>query len=482
MTDSDDGADSISLGMETIKGVSAKFIQAVLGFAGTIVFARVLGPTSFGGFYFLLAITQLANRPIRGVANAVKKRFSEVEARRDELVGLVVVINVILVVVSGLLVLSTNYLASQTNVPMGEMVFLAIFAATIFFFPLQSMLQSAGRPGLTMWIDTGRSVLTLGLQLLLVWLGLDAAGMGFGLAGATVLTIPVTYYFLRTPPSIPSQETARSVWTFARYSIPEAVVGQAYDRFDILLLGALVGSAIVGQYEVAAKLTLPAVFMSGAITAGLMPKISAIDSKRKSPVEDATNAISYASALSIPIFFGALAMSEQLVVTAYGEEYAAAAPFLIGLALFRVFVTQSAIYKSILRGIDEPRITLKYSMTSLAVNVVLGVTLLVAVGPLGIVAATVAAEAIRLVLFWKKTRQYLPKIDLFPSPLVHQFLAGVVMCVAVIALVESVAVRSWVEVVLLISIGGTVYGLLLLAISSQTRVTVIDTLEQINDK
>mgnify|MGYP007091109036 FL=1 len=38
----------IDLSVEVLKGVSAKFTQAVLGFAGTILFARILGPTSFG--------------------------------------------------------------------------------------------------------------------------------------------------------------------------------------------------------------------------------------------------------------------------------------------------------------------------------------------------------------------------------------------------------------------------------------------------
>ncbi len=479
MTDSEDRADNISLGTETVKGVSAKFTQAVLGFVGTIIFARILGPTSFGGFYFLLAITQLTNRPVRGVANAVKKRFSEIEAPQEELVGLIILTNVILVGTSGLLVVSTDYLANQTNVPMGEVVFLAILVATIFFFPFQSVLQSAGRPGLTMWIDTGRSVLTLGLQLLFISLGLGAAGMGYGLAGATILLTPATYYFLQTAPAIPQWNTIRSVWMFARYSIPEAVVGEAYNRFDILLLGALIGSAIVGQYEVGAKLTLPAVFLSGAITVGLMPKISGVDSRDGDPTKDASNAISYASALSIPILFGAVALSERLVVTVYGSQYTAAAPFLIGLALYRVFVTQSSVYKSILTGIDEPRTTLKYSTVSLVVNLILGVSLLLQVGPIGVVAATIVAEATRLLLFIRKTKQHLPGIDPFPSPLAHQLFAGAVMSVAVLGIKEVIPLRSWVEIGLIVGIGGVVYTAVMLAISRHARTTLTNIWRQV---
>lgn len=80
-SDTDDertGAGDMNLGLEVAKGFVAKMIQAVRGFVGAILFARILGPASFGGFYLLLSLVQLSDRPVQGIGtqrrNASRRR------------------------------------------------------------------------------------------------------------------------------------------------------------------------------------------------------------------------------------------------------------------------------------------------------------------------------------------------------------------------------------------------------------------------
>ncbi|WP_254769075.1 lipopolysaccharide biosynthesis protein [Salinilacihabitans rarus] len=466
-------AASVSLGGETAKATVAKFTMAVIGFVGTVVFARALGPTGFGGFYLLFSLVKIADRAVNGWGTAIMKRFSEADAPERELIGSQLAFAAAWVAVTGAAcVLASTWLVSYTGLPEAPVLFVVLMAAVTLYEPTDRVVQARGRVGASMWIDTLRSLLTFPLQLALVLLGFGAAGMAYGLAGATFLTLPVLWYVVRTRPAVPSRETLGSLWRYAKYSIPNSFLGQAYDRFDILLLGFLLAPATAGQYEVALKLTVPAVFVMEAAQAGLLARVSNLHSRDEAVDEDVSNTIAFASIVAIPMFFGALAMPEVLVVTAYGSEYAAAASLLVGLALFQIVSTQSGPLTSAIAGIDRPDVNTRISAATLALNVVLGVVLTLAYGAVGVVVATVIAETLRYVLSAYVVRRELPEVTLFPRTLGEQVAAAVVMFAVVLALVEAVAVDRWYHLLGVVGVGAVVYAVVLLAISRKLRVTI----------
>ncbi|MFC6825501.1 lipopolysaccharide biosynthesis protein [Halopelagius fulvigenes] len=465
--------DDTSLSLEVAKGFSGKLIQAVLGFAGTILFARVLGPASFGGFYLLHTVVQMSLRPVMGVANASMKRFSESGTDRREIVGTQLLFNVVLV---GLLVpvafLLKGRFDAYTGIEGSAPLYAVLLVALVFFASFQQLLPARGRIGVEVWNDTLRSVFTTGLQVLFVFVGFGAAGMVYGLSAATYLTIPITHYYLRTIPKAPSRETLASVWRFARYSVFNRIVGHAYDRLDILLIGFLVTPAAVGYYEVALKFTVPAMFVSGLAGTGLMNKVSSSSSRGESSTMDITNTMSYASIISIPLFFGALAIARPLIVTVYGSEYVEAATLLVGLTLFSVFRSQSNPMESVVNGLDLPNLIVKVSAFTLGLNVVIGVPLILEFGALGAVLATIVAESIRYLLFFRLVRRE-TGAELLPRPLKEQLLAGALMFAVVKAAFEfAIAVKSWVHLGVLLAIGGAVYFGVLVVASHSFRVTL----------
>ena len=462
----------MNLGLETIKGLAGKMAQAATGFAGVVVFARVLGPTSFGGFYFLLTLVFVADRPMRGAAQALRKRYSETDADKRELFGTVLLVDLALWAVAAVGVwLFGEQLTTQTNVPNAPLVFFELILAVSLFFPVQQMLAAEGWVSKQTWNDTLRSLLTLPLQLGFVLLGFGAAGMGYGLAGATVLVVPVALYFTRVRPTLPSRETLRSMWEYARYSVPIAVLGKTYSQLDILLLGALVTTGAVGNYKIAFQLTVPASFLYGVVASGFMPKISNRHSKGRPINEDVSNAVSFVSLLSVPIFFGALALPEALVVTLFGEQYASAELFLVGLALYQVSRSQAVVQRKTLNGIDRPDIGLRVDAAALALNVVLGVWLVLTHGPVGVVVATVIAETVRYAGAAYYVSRLVDGVTFLPRTLFEQVVAGVAMF-AVVELVSTyVGITSWVWLSLVVAVGAAVYGLVLVTISPQVRTT-----------
>jgi O-antigen/teichoic acid export membrane protein len=466
----------MNLGGQVAKTLLARVGLAAFGFVGTIVFARVLGPTAFGGYYLLYTVVQIADRPFRGWTSAVEKRYSEAGAPQREILGSVVVFNLTgLLVTVPLALLFRSRLAAFTGVEGAALLFLLLLGAEAFFHPLDQLVAAKGRVAIANYVDGLRSVLTLGLQLMFVAAGLEVAGMVYGLAGATLASIAVDLYIVGQTPSVPSVRSLRSIAEFARYSVPTSIVGQTYNRLDTLLLGLVLTPAVAGEYEVALKLTVPAVFVSNSIQQAMFPKVSNLHSQGKEVAADIANSKAFASILSIPLLFGALALSERVIVTAYGPEYRSAAVLLIGLALYRVVNTQAQIHIRTLEAIDRPETVLRASAVALAVNVPLGYALVLRHGAVGVVAATVVAETLRYVVLVLATRWVIDD-GFVPTEFLRQTVAGAVMFGAVLSVKPLIEVWSWLVLLVVVGFGAVVYSLVLAALSRKLRVTIRDVL------
>lgn len=464
----------VEFGLEISRGIVAKIAMAAIGFVGAIIFARVLGPGGYGAFYLVVTLVNVLDNPVTGWGNACKKRLTEKEFPEDEALGSGLTgaaLNVALVVPGMAFVLT------YTNIFEIRSLFVpfAVLFVTVTLFAVTNRLLS-GRANFSSadWSDTLRSVFTFPLQLGLVLAGFGAAGMVYGLAGATLLTIPYVLYRLEVRPALPSRETLRSIWTYARYSIPNGFVGTTQSRVDILILGALLATtSAVGYYETALKLTIAATFVTDAMSVGLMARVSNLHSRGKSVSRDVNNSLSYTSLLAVPVFFGALAMPEALVVTVYGADFRPAGPFLVGLAFYQVLYTQVEQLGSVVAGLDRPRRNLVVSAASLVVNVVLGVGLFYVVGPVGVVGATIVAEALKYVVLGGTVKRALPDVVMVPRPLRHQALAGGLMFVVVDRAHSLVDVSSAIHLVALVGVGAIVYGTVLGAISTEHRTTAV---------
>ncbi|WP_227356236.1 oligosaccharide flippase family protein [Haladaptatus salinisoli] len=466
-------AANISLGRETLSGTVAKIVMALAGFVGSIVFARVLGPTMFGGVYLLLGLVRIVDRPMSGWAAAGKKRLSESDNLRNEALGANLLFNTlwIIVVTIGILLFAKS-LREYTGLLAAPLLLILLLSSESVFITLERLVQARGRISTAVWLDTVRSYLTLGLQLLLVIAGLGAVGMIVGLAGASLATLPIVVFYLSARPRTPSKELLRRYWRFAKYSIPSDALGTIYDRLDILLLGAVLTPTVAGYYEAAFKLTIPAIFIAEVAGSGLMAKTSAISARGGNIHLDIENTISFTSLIAIPICFGTLVFADEIIVTAYGGAFAAAAPLLIALAIYRVIRTQSGPLLQAVNGLDRPDISMRLSAIAVVVNIVGGIGLILWIGPVGVVVSTIAAESIRYVGAALLLKQELTTINLIPHSLLEQVGAGLAMFIIVTSIQSFIQINSWVYLALIIGLGGFTYFLFLFAVSSKFRMTL----------
>lgn len=202
-----------------------------------------------------------------------------------------------------------------------------------------------------------------------------------------------------------------------------------------------------------------------------MARVSNLQSHDKNPSEDIQNVLSYASIVAIPLFFGALAIGNPVLAYAFGEGFSDAGIFLAGLAFWRVLASQNNVLTSVVAGANFPRTNATVSAMSLLLNLVLGVGLFYAIGPVGVVVATIGAEVLRyLWLLWFLRDTY-PDVTPISRQIGLQTLSGALMWTLVTQLRSMIGTGSVFHLASLVVVGGSAYAVVLLLLSPHLRDT-----------
>jgi O-antigen/teichoic acid export membrane protein len=295
--------------------------------------------------------------------------------------------------------------------------------------------------------------------------------MVYGLSGVSLVTALLGLYVFGVRPKLPTSATLQSLWEFGRFSVISTTVSKVLFRVDIVLIGLFFTPALAGAYEVAIKLSVPAILVSTVAGNGLMARVSNFDSKgdTQSLVVDVNNTISVSSVFAVPMLFGAVALQGDIVVTLYGSEYSRGSVFLVWVMAYQLIRSFSSPMLRTLQGLDRPDLNLWIGLGVLTVNVALGVALLSVVGPVGVVLATVVSELLRYAVATYIVKRTVEGVAVLPRMVGEQVAAGTVMFVVVVLLNGSLPVRSWIDLVALVGAGAAVYGVSLLGISKGHR-------------
>lgn len=459
-------------GVQVGIGVLGRVATALVALAGSIFLARILGPVGYGSFYLLLAVVRFLDNPVTGWSTACRKRLTEADfPSREALGSLVAAVLVSSAVVTVLAYLLRDPLAGFIGEDGAWALLSVLFFGIVAYKPTLEMLQATANFGASTWTLAARDVLRVAAQAGLVVAGFGVAGMVGGMVLANLVMIPVLAYFIGVRPTVPSRRTFQRIWEFARSSIPNGVLSTAQDRMDVLLLGFLATQSVVGNYEVALRMTVPAIFISGVASSGLMGRVSNRRSKDQSVIDDIRNNLSFASLLAVPIFFGSLVVGGPVVVTIYSNQFEQAGTFIAGLALYHLFVSQKDILAAVIDGHDRPGLNLRVSAVSFVFNLALGVSLFFLVGPIGVIIATVLSAVLAYVARAYLVRSLLPAVSVVPRPLLDQLVSGIIMAASVFAARSALSLGWWGNVVLVVTIGGVVYFGVLVAISEPFRGT-----------
>lgn len=471
----------LSISRETFLSLGGKMIQAGLGFVGTVAFTRMLGNDGLGRYRTVLAAAFVILTVSDDIAGVIKKRVAEVESESTEYLILALLIHggVTVVTIVGLSLGNSIAIPYFGSAELAAGVGL-ITAFVGFFSVLNNYQGGIGYPARSTWTDTLRSVLTLGAQVGLLIVGYQEFGVVVGLAVASLISGLFVWFSVRPSPVVPTVETARRTFTYARHSVPSSFINGLYQRADPLLINTFSGAGAVGFYSLAVQLTQPGTLFGSSIGSALTVKSSGVDSVGGDVRRDLVNSTSYIGLIAVPILFGAFAISDALMqADLFGTTYNnAPGVVLIGIALIQVLNTYQKPFTSAISGSDRPDIILRVNLFVALLYAPAAIGLGIVYGFFGVIAGTVIAEGVRLIAYqFVSTRLFGGAV--FPRPAGHQFLAGGVMFAVVEGLSRVTNPSRLTVLGLLISIGAVVYFSTLLVVSQHFRKTLFRTLSEL---
>lgn len=456
-------------GVQVGIGFLGKVTTALAGIFASIVVARVVGPTGYGVFYISVAISNLLENPISGWAAACRKRMTETQFDESEALGSVfLTFFVVLLVITPLSFLTLGFITENPFIPV---VVPVLLGTKSIYRGLAIFLSGRENFSMSIWSTAVKTVTQAIGKVLLVVLGLGVWGILGGTVLGLVVVIPALLYWIGVRPKTPSVESIKSISSFAKWSIPEGFVGSALSRMDIILLGWLAGAGLSSRYQIGIQITLPAMFVFEAIQKGLLGRISNLESRNENWKKDVWNSLAYGGILAVPLFFGSIALGEEIAVTVFGAQYEGAGVFVVGFALYRVITTQTGPFGAVIQGLDRPDISFRISLISFVLNVSLGIGLFFQIGPVGIIVATVLVQFIKyLMIIYAVNR--LAKMDfIVTSPFLKQVGAGVLMGTIVWLAKAILGVPNWSSVFVYTGFGAVIYAVCVVSTIPHFRAT-----------
>jgi O-antigen/teichoic acid export membrane protein len=351
-------------------------LQGAVGLLTGVLAARLLGPSGRGELAAIQAVaTIVVTLGTFGLFDAVVYYAS----REPETGAKDSVVTTVSLLAAGLLFVPAAWLAlpwvlphQRPGVLWGARIYLFVFPAFVLLGTVQSMLRASGR--LVRW----NAVRMLAQSFWLVVVGaawfmservpeLLAACYAALLCGVALVVVlghralwssgfPVAWHRLRR---------------LFRYGLPlSARTGsRALNvRLDVVVMAALLTSADVGIYSVAATWSMMLSMLPAALGAVLFPRLSR---ERDPATRDALERKALLAG-SAAILAGALvlaALTPWLLPLLFGPEFDTAAPYAVGLLASGVILATSQLLEAVVQGRGRTGVLFGAEVAGLAVTV-----------------------------------------------------------------------------------------------------------------
>lgn len=466
---SEDDEQFINIRNQATLSMIGTFLDAAVSFTGLVFFANILGAGGLGKYYVLLAVVKVSRFPIGGIGQAVMKRGSERELNTARFFGGGITYCVVYVIICGILLLTIAFIHLEL-LPYDPTLVgttFSLFIVQLFYHLSLDTYRSYGKTGYAGLVDNLLGILETGLQVALLLTGFGVFGL---LLGTTVMTALVTaglLIFSTVTIGRPDLDVLRSIWRFGRWSVITSGLANVYGRLPLLLIGALLGNDIAGYYTSANRLLMLGSHVGASIAPALMIRASASNSS-DDDLSDLRLGMRYATILALPMFFGSLALSNALMVTAFGPTFAGTGPVLVGLSIYHVVNTYDTVTFSFFNGINKPEIPTKATAIALTFLAVGSSIALLNIGLLGVVAAVVFAHVVRVLIGEMVLQEMFGRV-IIPTSAVRQIAASVPMFFAVVGLNQYIAITGWFRLCIIVGAGAVVYSAVLLVLDEYLR-------------
>jgi O-antigen/teichoic acid export membrane protein len=234
-----------------------------------------------------------------------------------------------------------------------------------------------------------------------------------------------------------------------------------YFHFDTVLLAKMISDHAAGTYRAAYNLVIPLLMVSGAISAAAFPFLSQNFRSQPEVVSRVIRtSIRLLTMVSLPTAIITTFVAPDIIAFLFAPEFAEAATTLAIVIWFLPIGFLTNFFGHALGAMDDQPFVLRVNTVNLSFNVVANIIFIPLYAQTAAAVITVATELIGLSLLYPRIRK-----SMSASPEPSRFLK---MGLAGMLLIPYLLYRPEIHVLLNITIGLVLYGVLLLALRAVT--------------
>lgn len=410
-------------------GLSAlliKITNLALGLCTTILLARMLGPDGFGIFALALAVVTLLAFPANaGVPQLITKETARAHSRSNwsSIKGIWCWSTRIVICVSIMVMAATGAIGysfyEQINSELR-----ATLIASILLIPFAglSLVRASSLRGLGFTIKgqipeliikpASLIILLIGLAFIssaesvsaqkAMTMNVIASSLAF-FVGAIMLRLARPADFDQVTPTYESRRWLTTILPMASVNVMHLVNTQS----DIILIGFFLDHNDVGQYKLAAQISLIVAFGLQATKMVVEPHFSRLYHEGQiARLQQLARAASRVNVtVGLILFFVIFLFGDQLLTMLFGQVYAAAFTPMLILSSGRLISSAFASSGSVLVMSGFHNLYARYWTVSALLNVVLNIILIPLLGMNGAALATAVTIVIPHILGWRAAQQ-----------------------------------------------------------------------------
>gem|GEM_PF-297051 len=462
----------------------AKIIGSALGFAATIVFARLLGAEVLGIYGLVLTLVAwLQVGATIGFGSAITKRLSEGEERGEYLAAGLLTAAAFGVLVSVLVLLASDLIEAYIGgfdayVAVSVVWFVVgLLFIRIFYKVTLKTLKGEHKVHIAGILDPvkfgSRSLIQIGLVLA----GYSLLGMLVGYALGGILVGIVGLLYVSTSLRRPARRHFRSLYEYAKFSWLGNLKSRTFSDVDILVLGVFVGEALIGIYVVVWSLAEFLNLFASAIKDTLFPEISRVSGAdgvdaAAGLVEDS---LAFTGLIAIPGLVGGVLLADRIMLV-YGPEFTDGTTILGLLILSVLLYAYQKQLLNALNGVDRPDLAFRVNLLFILLNVTLNLLLIWQYGLVGAAVATAISAGVGTAVGYLLLKRLIefetPVGEIGRQATAALIMGGVVYGTRAIGESRGLTIPNELFVGLLVGLGAAIYFLSYLAISKRFRDTV----------
>lgn len=445
----------------------SRIVPAILYFVLIGVFTRLLSPTEFGTYSFVIATTTFAMTTLNLWLCTSAVRMINRDGTNQNIMSAIFVGFILVLILASSLAVGIYFFLEDDHYRNLLILAFCLFATSTWLDVNLHILQGLIRPASIAYLAIARGILSAAISVPLAYYGWGTGGIILGtFIGNLIPTLFVTWGLWR----------GINVWqidhgTFKRmaaYGIPLSVsyvvAGLIYttDRFAIT---ALEGAELLGfyaaGYEIANRLIRALTDPIGA--ASLPLAIEALESGgREAAVEQLGDNHVLLVGIGLPASLGLIAVSPELVAVALGSEFRVMAMAVLPIVAFSTMLSSfRAHYLDHAFHLSLKTRTFLYVMIGIgALNGVLNIWFIQSWGIVGAAYATLIAQSVGVVLC--------AVVGSFVFPLPFRVIEMSKIAVAAIAMLLAITLlpgpATLAMLILKVVVGGTLYTSFILAL------------------